>query len=207
VAAPLHSQIALFWRYKVKKALFYVAKIDVVLYNQQARKGGKMDRFTEEINGLYNKYNLQKSFPVPLFHIADILGYEVFDFMITAQNIHISGAVVYKDNPPKILLNPTEPAARKNFTLAHEIGHIALGHGNGEDRIIDTRNDILNPAKNSREWDANEFAAELLMPEVDFRKKWEETRSMASLAEFFNVSISSTAIRIQRLGIDYAKRY
>lgn len=58
----------------------------------------------------------------------------------------------------------------------------------------------------SHKWEADEFPTELLMPEDEFKKQWDINHSMAYLAEFFNTSIGSTAVRIQKLGIDYASR-
>jgi Zn-dependent peptidase ImmA (M78 family) len=165
-----------------------------------------MDIYTEYINGLYSTYNLKYTFPVPILEIADKLGYDVFYFDVNQTNRHISGAVIYGKDGSRgnILINPEEPESRKNFTLAHEIGHIVLNH-NDDGRIVDQRSDILNPKNGTREWQANEFAAELLMPEGEFKRQWGINKSMAMLAEFFNTSISSTAIRIQKLGIEYGK--
>ncbi|MDR2437256.1 MAG: ImmA/IrrE family metallo-endopeptidase [Endomicrobium sp.] len=166
-----------------------------------------MDRFREQIDTLYSNYNLSYTFPVPLLEIADKLGYDVFYFSVNQTNRHISGAVMYGKNGErgKILLNPEEAQARKNFTFAHEIGHIVLNH-NDDGRIIDQRADIINPANGTREWQANEFAAELLMPKDEFKRQWDINKSIAALAEFFNTSIASTAIRIQKLGLEYGKR-
>jgi hypothetical protein len=56
--------------------------------------------------------------------------------------------------------------ARKNFTIAHEIGHFVLP---GHDRVslACTASDVANWADPSREFEreADEFAAELLMPQ------------------------------------------
>lgn len=77
-------------------------------------------------------------------------------------------------------LNPFDPPNRRKFTFAHEIGHILLNHFTGDiDRIGDEkdnefeekkdkeekkfRTQIFNK-KDKEEIQANEFAAELLMP-------------------------------------------
>ncbi|MBQ7524494.1 MAG: ImmA/IrrE family metallo-endopeptidase, partial [Alphaproteobacteria bacterium] len=75
-----------------------------------------------------------------------------------------------------MLLNPKENARRRIFTLAHEIGHIVLGHRDGGDRMVDTRSDLVFPLKRTKEYEANEFAGELLMPEEEFRKEWNEKK-------------------------------
>ena len=52
--------------------------------------------------------------------------------------------------------------------MAHELGHILLGHCDDCTDEYDTRDDINNPKQGTREYDANEFATELLMPEKEF---------------------------------------
>jgi Zn-dependent peptidase ImmA (M78 family) len=156
-----------------------------------------------EISKIYLEKHIPHIFPVPLIDIAGALEYKVYYFKITSENNHISGAVLY--NEKQILLNPNESPLRNNFTLAHEIGHIILRHYTGNSRHVDTRNDIRNPPDDQKERDANEFAAELLMPEDKFIEKWNESKSMADTAEFFGTSTASTAVRIQRIGIIYGK--
>jgi len=58
-------------------------------------------------------------------------------------------------------------SGRKNFTVAHEIGHFVLpGHENTE--AVCTSDEVANwsDAAKELEREANEFAAELLMPEL-----------------------------------------
>lgn len=61
-------------------------------------------------------------------------------------------------------------SGRKNFTVAHEIGHFVLpGHENAD--LVCTSAEIANWSDSAKEFEreANEFAAELLMPEVVVR--------------------------------------
>lgn len=157
-----------------------------------------MDRFANEINNLYTTTGIQQGeYPVPLVRIANALGYTVSTFNPTFETLAISGAVLY--DKKLILLNSTELNIRQNFTLAHEIGHIVLEHRNNG-AIIDKREDILSPSLNSAEWDANEFAAELLMPEQEFQRKWSSSnRSIEETARYFQTSYSSTELRAKRL--------
>ena len=78
--------------------------------------------------------------PEPLLDFAQTLGYKVRDFVLIAAKRHISGTVMYKDKI--ILLNPSEYEKRRNFTLAHELGHIMLGHGADRDSEYDTRETV-----------------------------------------------------------------
>jgi Zn-dependent peptidase ImmA (M78 family) len=56
-----------------------------------------------------------------------------------------------------IVYNDSHPAVRQRFSIAHEIGHLVLGH-----KVL---TEIFNlNSKDAREIEANTFAAELLMP-------------------------------------------
>ncbi len=77
--------------------------------------------------------------------------------------------------------------SRKRFTIAHEIGHFIIPHhrdlGNiCEDRKIESFDSHLNQA----EIEANEFAAELLLPSALLRKRF-------NLSEFSLPQISAVA--------------
>ena len=88
---------------------------------------------------------------------------------------------------------------RKRFTVAHEIGHFVIPHHRllknvcGE-RIIDSYRSTLNKA----ELEANQFAAEFLLPAPAVRTRFEGEPSLArisSVAEEFETSLSATAHR------------
>ena len=142
--------------------------------------------------------------------IAKGLGYSVDFFEVTPENEHISGAVYYETK--QIWINPNDIRKRRNFTLAHELGHIALGHGKDahNSKEYDTRKNLMNiENKEKREVDANEFAAELLTPEDAFKDIWRRTRSIVELSDFFDISIAATRARMEKLklGYDYEQRY
>lgn len=79
----------------------------------------------------------------------------------------ISGALI----PPEtvgwtILVNSTHPTVRQRFTLAHELGHLIL-HGYTTphaDRRFKFRDARSSEGSAVEEIQANQFAAELLMP-------------------------------------------
>jgi Zn-dependent peptidase ImmA (M78 family) len=91
---------------------------------------------------------------------------------------------------------------QKIFTIAHELGHFYLGTGI---RNICSREDILNyHTKQNIEREANIFASELLMPENWFRDNitWQQDgiKTIKSVSEFFNVSLSAAAMRYTEIG-------
>lgn len=59
-----------------------------------------------------------------------------------------------------ILINSDKPRVRRRFTIAHELGHLALGHLHGGEMVVDE----TVRGKSPREREANAFAAGVLMP-------------------------------------------
>lgn len=86
---------------------------------------------------------------------------------------------------------------RKNFTIAHELGHYVLHSRLGQEQIIAQRNGNNDLA----EREANSFAAAFLMPEKEVRERFDvETPGIiGNLAETFNVSISAMDWRCRNL--------
>ena len=99
-----------------------------------------------------------------------------------------------------IVRNSIREPGRKNFTVAHEIGHFVLpGHDAGG--AVCGPSDIGNWADASRalEREADEFAAELLLPSDYARPKFKgESPSLGiiqAVANESNASLSATARR------------
>lgn len=101
-----------------------------------------------------------------------------------------------------IVYNQSSPAARRRFTISHEIGHFLLRSHDGraqcvlQDLSVVRSKDVLK----HREAEANRFAVELLMPEATFRR---DVRSLGSpdvdhvgqLAQRYGVSKEAAARR------------
>ena len=96
---------------------------------------GKMDRYADLIDRVYDQYGISRMFPVPLLSISVALGYEVKYFEINATTEELSAVTFYQKK--QIFISPNESGGRFRFTLAHELGHILLGHGH--DRESGTR--------------------------------------------------------------------
>ena len=85
----------------------------------------------------------------------------------------------------------------KRFIIAHEIGHAVLGHGSSPRTKI-----RYNQANfQLKEYEANLFAAELLMPieAINYMIKQTEI-GLKEMAEVFSVSSQALEIRLKRLG-------
>jgi Zn-dependent peptidase ImmA (M78 family) len=84
-----------------------------------------------------------------------------------------------------IAFNENHPWCRRRFTLAHEIGHLLLGHACSEG------NRALHNEK-----EANTFAAELLMPGHMIKADYKRLRNLSELCKMYRVSKEALTIKI-----------
>lgn len=123
-------------------------------------------------------------------------------------------SVIKKDLPPSVSgklyfskdcwvmeVNKNQNPKRQRFTLAHELGHFVL-HKNKNTEFTDTTFFRKNEDNDSLEYNANEFAARILMPEerVNFYIQQQNIKSIKSLADIFDVSSSAMRYRVESLG-------
>lgn len=135
--------------------------------------------------------------PIDPIAIANCYGIEVHkDDDMTGTSA--SGVcLVDKKGKSIIFYNPSEKLERIRFTIAHELGH-ALMHDDG----IHNRSNQLIEEYKKEEAEANDFAANLLMPEDKVRLFVSSNKvSMESLVESFGVSITTMGIRLRHLGL------
>jgi Zn-dependent peptidase ImmA (M78 family)/transcriptional regulator with XRE-family HTH domain len=112
----------------------------------------------------------------------------------------ISGLLVGLPDGHLIATNGRHPVERQRFSMAHELGHLLLGHlqqfhvdlsgreeGPGYDRL--------------QERAANSFAANLLMPEPWVRAAAEGADVIEDLAARFHVSELAMGYRLMALGL------
>lgn len=82
--------------------------------------------------------------------------------------------------------NPDKPWCHRRFTIAHEIGHIMMNHtcsGNTND-------------KSDKETEANNFAAELLIPTKLIKDDFKKTPNIPELSKLYRVSAEAMAIKL-----------
>jgi Zn-dependent peptidase ImmA (M78 family) len=133
--------------------------------------------------------------PVPVESIAeDLLGLHVEE----VESLECSGLLLPAER--RVLLNSGEPAARRRFTLAHEVGHWVCQVMNGHEAPVYCRvADLLPEASRALEREANVFAAELLMPEPLVRAEWSQVESSSAVASRFGVSEEALGWRLFNL--------
>lgn len=84
------------------------------------------------------------------------------------------------ENKPQILINSNSPETRRKFTLAHELGHIIIPWHTGT--IVSHLGKIEASEEYRRmESEANQFAAELLLPSSWISEKESEFSSVENL--------------------------
>ena len=126
------------------------------------------------------------------------------DLLITVGSLKgADGRLVRKGKNGLVRISDsiTEPT-RRRFTMTHELGHWML-HKNDSQFFLCTEGDMYDYQNNHLEVEANNFAAELLMPKrwVD-SKFWQLEPSISrikEIADFFQVSLTAAALRFVEL--------
>lgn len=96
-------------------------------------------------------------------------------------------------------INSLHHPHRQRFTIAHEIGHY-IKHAALSDSFED-KAFFRNGDTNRMESEANQFAAELLMPEEVFNNFIsDKSKKVEDIAEYFQVSSMAVRIRAKFLG-------
>jgi len=101
-----------------------------------------------------------------------------------------SGATVREGNRWAVIFDEEDTPQRSRFTVAHELGHIFLGHSVGD----------RSPQE---EMEANVFASRLLAPACVL---WAlDIHNAQEIKELCDISISAASIRAERMKTLYAR--
>ncbi|HEY8999297.1 MAG TPA: ImmA/IrrE family metallo-endopeptidase [Candidatus Saccharimonadales bacterium] len=161
------------------------------------------------------EYNPDGLVPFPFERLIDGCG-DIDLVMLDSMPAHVSGAIYFEDARFTVLVNGTKPESRQYFTAAHELGHYFLHNDwlreHGDSGFVDFSNttdsqgmllraDQPIEVDVQKELEANNFAAELLMPEDKVRAAWKVTNDIVACAEIFLVSASAMATRLERLNL------
>lgn len=92
---------------------------------------------------------------------------------------------------------------KKRFVLAHELGHLIM-HRDKKKILTDTNLTLSEyTAKEVIEIEANSFASEFLMPEMEFRRFCDrklDLNQIKRISDFFQTSITATLLRFKDIG-------
>lgn len=158
------------------------------------------------------------SVPIDLNRVANSLFVKVHQEQMEDR---VSGALIVKGGERHIIVNRAHHPNRQRFTTAHELGHLVLHDDTGDKLFIDEQLRVYqrvgeasstaykqsNSTTDPRmEWEANMFAAALLMPASLLRHAalghnlWDE-HDIEALAGAFGVSAQAMSIRLQQLHV------
>lgn len=151
----------------------------------------------------------ETSIPIDPTRIAQHLGVRV---VVKDFSEELSGVLIRKGNASTIAVSASDGPLRRRFTVAHECGHLALGH-QGEifidKQVINRRDGNSSLAIDDQEIEANQFAASLLMPRDEIvahlDRLHQSYRLRAVLIELmagtFRVSKPAMEYRLVNLGL------
>ena len=129
-------------------------------------------------------------------YLHEVRGYNFFVRKIDLKDSY-SGQIVISGNNVGILYNSNHSRVRQRFTVAHELGHLILSNG----QKMEALEEIIDLKTKSRaEVEANNFAAELLMPTKLLRNtlKKGSLNSIEALAKQFGVSTDAMWYQITK---------
>lgn len=114
-----------------------------------------------------------------------------------------AGALVPSESLPRrwgVLYQRGQSVGRRNYTLGHEFGHWVLHRGLLEQAVYCTEADVFRKSGNDIEREADEFAANLLMPLHDFRrqlgpKDHPDLAALRAMADRYGVSLTAAIMR------------
>jgi Zn-dependent peptidase ImmA (M78 family) len=166
-----------------------------------------MSRAEERARKLIRELSVTSA-PVLVDQIAQKLGIEV---KYHPARPDVSGALIREGERAVIAVNDAQHENRQRFTIAHEIGHHELHRSKlyfDEDFSVIFRNSLSSEAKNREEIEANQFAAELLMPRDFIRgdiaryvsSGTDPEVAISALASRYQVSRKAMELRLLNLG-------
>jgi len=151
-----------------------------------------------------------RTVPVPLEKVGEHFGAKI---RFAPLDEELSGIIFIRDGVPIIGINAIHHPNRQRFTLAHEFGHLVL-HKHLITSMVHVDKKLpyfMRDAKSASgtdkiEIEANQFAAELLMPEVILLKEIQreafdidDEAPLEELARKFRVSKQAMGHRIHNI--------
>jgi len=157
----------------------------------------------DEIQKIREEYGI--SGPADPYAPAKRLGITVSVYEFDSRRL--SGLLLRGKNTAEIVVNSSRGAEARRFTVAHELVHYFL-HGGTSFMCLDQNN------VTALEWQANEGAAELLLPYRSFLSSYinirslylsDEDKAVRRLAKEFSVTPAAARLRLETLGPEIAQ--
>lgn len=149
--------------------------------------------------------------PIDVDRVVRALGLRV---VYESLGEDVSGLLIWCPKPAVICVNRDLPAPKQRLVIAHEMGHVYLGHEFATDEYVhidrrfDRYRDCIAPGLTEQDLEANAFAGELVIPTKLLRQAVADIGNteltedhVQDLAARFDVTVQSMAIRLSRLGL------
>lgn len=149
-----------------------------------------------------SKYSPDNSLNLDILKLVEKLGGQVCEQGYVKINEN-SLEVIESDGSFNIYISAVDNEKRQKFTIAHELGHYIIHYLGGDP---ENRKAVYFRTSYAQgglaEYEANVFAANLLMPESKFRECFEERNGdLSAIADDFGVSIAAAEVRARSLGL------
>ncbi|MER9118922.1 ImmA/IrrE family metallo-endopeptidase [Mesorhizobium sp. M0954] len=121
----------------------------------------------------------------------------------------LAGMLIRSKGQAIIAINSAHHKNRQRFTIAHECGHIVF---HSKDLFVDKtfsvlrRDEVSSTAEDVMEVEANQFAAEILMPLpylkrdlIKYNIDLEDDSAIAKMAKNYSVSVQAMTYRVANL--------
>ncbi|MDS3871833.1 ImmA/IrrE family metallo-endopeptidase [Staphylococcus hominis] len=159
----------------------------------------------ETVDRIYSAFEIPRHQPINLDEFLNTLNIQLHE----SEELIYEGKIEkdYNDNTI-ITIKYNHNEGRRRFTIAHELGHYFL-HFNDEDKEFKDSVFYRSLEYNDEEIEANEFAANLLMPEEEYKvfaennayNQESNTYDIEKIAEYFIVSRQAAIYRGKNLNV------
>ena len=139
--------------------------------------------------------------PISVGDICDKLNIELmFD---KNMNVDSLGKIACENDKFIITVNDKHSFYNNIFTIAHELGHFAEHYDIVRTKgFADRKKTSYTPEELKKETQANNFAAELLMPEYKFVEEFQiQNGNLLQLQKIFGVSLDAIKYRAMNLSL------
>jgi Zn-dependent peptidase ImmA (M78 family)/DNA-binding XRE family transcriptional regulator len=169
-----------------------------------------LPRFAESVLTKTAAENLRNRFVADNKPLANLrerlegLGFRIFELLVP-EDAFSGFSYWHPEYGPCVLLNAGDLQGRRNFTLAHELGHLLYGHESNLCYIPLKLGDI----REGIEYKTNQFAIELLLPEAGVREDFHtrqlsitpSEKELRQMAGKWGASIQALGYRLENSGL------
>lgn len=146
---------------------------------------------------LLNQLEIKNQHPLPLQKVVDHLGYKVQLFQPGEKTRNLACGINQQE---KVLFaNSGDAPTEQRYAFAHAIGHAVLHAGKN---MVDKKQNLHFTNEEPVEWEANQFADELLMESRLFLTKWDELNGdISKMSQTFGLTKERITARAKNLDI------